>query len=157
MTRVATCPSCGDVLVMTMAWRGFEFVCLSCGNLWDFVQPRGADETPERWARIEATKAEWQELSAGLLSGGAMLRACADAGGRCSSEPHLHHASAEEAAAHNAAVARIGERLGRRLPLAPDVQIGFDPARGEDTTVLLVDGKVVGDVVAPSELGGTDG
>lgn len=113
MARVATCPGCGDVLVMTMAWRGAEFVCLSCGNIWTWIQPRGADETPERITRIEATKAEWRELSAGLLSGGAMLRACADAGGACRSEPHLAHASDEELAAHEAAVARIGERIGQ--------------------------------------------
>jgi ribosomal protein S27AE len=94
--KVALCPRCGDVLVSTMAWRRKEFVCLSCGSLWEWLQPRAGDETPDHLARIEETKAEWKILSEGLLS-----------------EPHLRHASAEEIAAHETAVARIGERLGR--------------------------------------------
>lgn len=113
MTRIATCRSCGDVLVMTMAWRGYEFVCLGCGRLETFIGPRGVDETPELLVRFDARKAEWRELSAGLLSGGVMLRRCADAGGACSrGEWHLLHASESERDAHAAAMARIGERLG---------------------------------------------
>lgn len=111
MARVALCPKCRDVLVSTFAWCGKEFVCLSCGSLWEWLQPVAGDETPERLARIEESKAEWVQLSEGLISGGAMLGSCRDAGGACAREPHLLHASAEDLAAHEAAVARIGERL----------------------------------------------
>jgi hypothetical protein len=113
MTRVATCPSCGDVLVMTFAFRGSEFVCLGCGALLGFVDPRGVDETPELLERIEARKAEWREVSEGLISGGVMLRACANAGGDCArGRPHILHAPPLELAAHDAAKARVGERIG---------------------------------------------
>ena len=113
MTRVATCPGCHDVLVMTFAWRGSEFVCLGCGALLGFLGPRGVDETPELVERCDARKAEWRELSAGLLSGGARLTACRDAGGKCGNgEAHVLHATAVELAAHEAAKARIGERHG---------------------------------------------
>lgn len=113
MTRVATCTGCGDVLVVTFAWRGQEFVCLGCGRLHTYFGPKPADETPELLERISAREAEWSELSAGLLSGGVKVTACRDAGGRCGVEPHVRHATPEELAAHEAAVARIGERLGR--------------------------------------------
>lgn len=112
MSRIATCPSCGDVLVMTMAWRRKEFVCLGCGSLWEFLEPQPADETPELLALIDVRKAEWATLSDGLLAGGVMLTSCREAGGRCGTEPHYRHAPAEEIAAHEAAAARIGERLG---------------------------------------------
>lgn len=113
MTHVATCRSCGDVLVMTFAWRGYEFVCLGCGRLETYMGPKGVDETPELLARCDARKGEWLEMSAGLLPGGAMLRSCADAGGRCRQEAHVLHATLDELAAHEAAQARIGERLGK--------------------------------------------
>jgi hypothetical protein len=113
MSRVATCPSCGDVLVMTFAWRGSEFVCLGCSALLGYMDPEPADETPDLTESMAARKAEWAEMSEGLLAGGAMLRDCADAGGDCRrGRPHLLHATPEELAAHEAAKARIGERLG---------------------------------------------
>ena len=108
---VALCPSCKDVLVATLAWRGKEFVCLSCGSLWEYLEPVAGDETPERLARMEEAKAEWIQLSDGLISGGAMLEFCRIAGGACSREPHIAHATPDEFAAHEAAQARIGERL----------------------------------------------
>ncbi len=114
MSDRAAMTRCARTWVMTMAWRGYEFVCLGCGALDTYFGPDAGDETPERVERMEATKAEWRELSAGLLSGGARLTACIDAGGECSNgEEHLRHATDAERAAHEAAVARIGERIGQ--------------------------------------------
>lgn len=116
MTRIALCPRCSDPLVMTFAWPGFEFVCLGCGRLTTFLGQLPAVETPELLAACDARKAEWQELSAGLIPSTVYLQHCAQSGGGCYGEHHRRHASPEELAAHDAAAARIGERLGRPAP-----------------------------------------
>lgn len=112
---IAICRSCGEPLVMTMAWRGFEFICMKCGRLETYFGPAAAEESPALIARCDELKAEWVALHDGLLPAGAYLTRCRDAGGGCRTEPHRRHATPEELAAHEAAAARIGERLGRAV------------------------------------------
>lgn len=50
---MAMCPSCGEVLVATFERPKKEFLCLGCGEWWEFLQPRAAEATPERLARAE--------------------------------------------------------------------------------------------------------
>ncbi len=56
---VATCPMCGEPLVMTFKFPGKEFVCVECGRLWGFVDPVPKEETPELLTRIAELKAKW--------------------------------------------------------------------------------------------------
>lgn len=110
MTRVATCRRDGAPLALTLAFRGFEFYCLDCGATYGWLEPRPADETPELLARTEAVKAEFAELSAGLIGEGARLQDCA----QCESLPHAAHATSAEWDAHEAAQRRLDARLVRR-------------------------------------------
>ena len=92
---MATCPRDGAPLIMTMAFRGYEFICLECGAKMGFLDPRPAEPTPELDARYEALKAEWDEHVGGkLIVEGRAARSPAD----------------QEA--HDAAIAWIAQRSG---------------------------------------------
>lgn len=111
MTKIAMCRTCPDTpLISTFHWPGAEFYCLDCGAHLGWLEPCGAAETPELLARLRALEAEWKE-NAGpkLLTQGAWLRGCP----RCDAERdynHAGHATVEEHAAHEAAVAWIAKR-----------------------------------------------
>ena len=57
---VATCPSCGEPLVMTLKFRGKEFICVECGRTWGFVEPTPKEETPELLDRLAELNAKWK-------------------------------------------------------------------------------------------------
>lgn len=48
---MACCPVDDDVLVMTFERPYKEFHCLTCGAWYEFFEPRGRPNTPERAAR----------------------------------------------------------------------------------------------------------
>jgi len=50
---MAMCPRCREVLVSTFERPHKEFLCLGCGEWWEFLQPLPADPTPERLERAE--------------------------------------------------------------------------------------------------------
>jgi hypothetical protein len=107
--RVAMCPRCPDaVLVGTMAFSHAEFYCLECGGKFGFLQPRPEKETPELLERMEAAREEFA-LNAGhkLLVNGGYLDGCE----RCQQEPHTHHATDDERAAHTAALEWLANRV----------------------------------------------
>lgn len=54
---MAMCPQCREVLVATFERPKKEFLCLGCGEWWEFLQPLAAPATPERLARAEELKA----------------------------------------------------------------------------------------------------
>lgn len=58
---MATCPAhyCGEPLVSTLRFRGYEFICVVCKRHWGFVDPTPAESTPELKARYEELKAQW--------------------------------------------------------------------------------------------------
>lgn len=58
---MATCPACGEPLIMTLRFPGKEFICVECRRLWGFVEPTPKEETPEIRARYEELKAKWDE------------------------------------------------------------------------------------------------
>lgn len=106
MTRIAMCTACGgEPLVGTFAFSRAEFICLGCGRLYGFLEPAGADETPELLAVMEERKQEWIEHGGAILGHGVMLKGCADAGGPCvRGESHILHATPAEKAAHEQAL-----------------------------------------------------
>ena len=57
---IATCPACGEPLVLTLKFRGKEFICIECRRLWGFVDPMPKEETPELLARLAELKARWE-------------------------------------------------------------------------------------------------
>lgn len=107
--KVAMC-SCDAPLVSTLAFRHFEFYCLDCGRRYGFLDPRPADETPELIARCDAYLAEWSALSEGLISEGGRRSDCATC---VDGEEHTLHATADERAAHEAALERLRARIVR--------------------------------------------
>jgi hypothetical protein len=111
---MATCPHDGAPLIATCAFRKAEFYCLECGARLGFLSPAPAQATPELNERYEALQAEWdQHAGAALLGDGAWHRDCP----KCEvgvGEPHRAHASAEELAAHEAAIAWLEQRAAKR-------------------------------------------
>lgn len=110
--RMATCHIDDEPLVMTFAFRGKEFICMSCGSRYTYFGPKPAGETPELDARHDVLKAQWEELSDGLISSGAMYESCATC--KASHQIHLAHATPEEVIAHNSALQRIRARFPER-------------------------------------------
>lgn len=109
---MATCTRCAAPLISTMAFCKYEFYCLECGTHLGFLSPIGQPGTPELTARYEALKAEWDEhAGAKLLTDDGWHADCTLCERR--GEPHSAHATAEERAAHQAAVAWLAERLQR--------------------------------------------
>ena len=58
---MATCPNCGEPLIGTFRFRGYEFICVSCKRKWGFVDPVPVVSTPELEARYKELKAEWEK------------------------------------------------------------------------------------------------
>jgi hypothetical protein len=117
MTETTTRPArysvcaCGAPLVGTFAWPKKEWICLECGALYEFFGPGVVDATDALHDRYDALLAEWGEIAAKLLAGGVMLSTCASC--TAEHEPHWNHATAEEKAAHHAALAALTARAGR--------------------------------------------
>lgn len=106
------CPRCDTPVISTMAWRSYEFYCLECGAHLGFLSPRAAESTPELIARYDALKAEWDEHAGGkLITQGGWLQECSVCAPR--GETHEAHATAEEIAAHEEALAWLRERAAR--------------------------------------------
>ena len=106
---MATCPRDGAPLIATMAFRKAEFYCLECGARLGFLSPRPAAPTPELDARYEALKAEWDEHARHAVLIHGWYENC----DKCKaglSEYHPAHATAEELAAHEAALAWLKQR-----------------------------------------------
>ena len=57
---IATCPKCKEPLIMTLKFRGKEFICVECRSLWGFVEPIPAEETPELMTRLKELRAKWE-------------------------------------------------------------------------------------------------
>lgn len=50
---IATCPNDDEPLVLTFEFPGYEFICMVCGNKYEFLAPKTALATPELIARCE--------------------------------------------------------------------------------------------------------
>ena len=57
----ACCPADGEPLISTFEFRGFEFICMVCGQKYGFLAPVGKPETPELIARHDELKAKYDE------------------------------------------------------------------------------------------------
>lgn len=106
---MAGCPGCRAPLIATFAFSGSEFYCLECGQRVTFLGPVSLNAA-EHQERYDALKAEWDEHVVGkLLVHGGIHRDCE----RCQAREdydHLAHATDEELAAHEAALAWLTER-----------------------------------------------
>ncbi len=103
---------CGEPLICTLAFSKFEFYCLCCGRKYGWLDPSPADPTPELDARYATLKAEWDEIAPALI-GGVMLDTCDTC--KATSAAHWNHATDEEKAAHESALAKLVERA-RQVP-----------------------------------------
>jgi hypothetical protein len=96
-------------LIGTMLFPKAEFYCLDCGGHFGFLQPAGAAWTPELEEQLQALKADWDEH----VKGKAIVergwdRYCA----LCNpgQSYHMDHATPEQLAAHEGALAWLKER-----------------------------------------------
>lgn len=111
--KTAMCRLCeNEPLVWTRHWRHKEFICLGCGHLYEWLEPKPAESTPEILALSEARDKEWEENAKGLLTPHSWHTDCEKCD-RGSGEYHAQHATEEERAAHEKAVAWVLERTGR--------------------------------------------
>jgi hypothetical protein len=55
----AGCPSCREPLISTFEVRKKEFVCVVCGDYFEFLSPVRLGESPEIEARYNALKAQF--------------------------------------------------------------------------------------------------
>lgn len=111
-SRIAMC-ACGEPLVATFAFRGYEFFCMTCGRKYTYFGPQGQDATPELIARSDAAEAALRAIEKDTIPGGMYRLGSCDA---CKAEPHLTHATPEELVASEAAygkLAAIRERAAR--------------------------------------------
>lgn len=109
--KIAMCYTCKEPLVFTFFFSKKEFICLSCGRLYEFFGPMSAEPTPELEGKLESLNEEWrQDYAPYLLSGGVMLKECET----CSEkyEPHLEHAAEEEKTKHAETIEKLRERTG---------------------------------------------
>lgn len=111
MSMVAMCRDCKDEpLVCTFAFYKKEFICLGCGTLYEWLEPKGAPDTKELTAKAKAREEEWEE-NAGkhLLTVGAKHTDCE----KCKTSTdysHKDHATEEEIAADEKARIWIQQR-----------------------------------------------
>lgn len=105
----ALCP-CGAPLIGTMAFPKAEFYCLECGRHLGFLDPSMGKASAKLTARYEALQAEWDENVGNALIPPRSWRL--DTCDKChvGGEPHSTHATTEELAAHDAAIAWLEER-----------------------------------------------
>lgn len=110
MGKIAMC-ACDEPLVMTFLYRGKEFYCVQCGATYTFCGPTGAEETPERLARMEELRATFRRLADGILITGGFLDRCE----QCSrlGKPHDQHATPDEIDADRAARRRLLDHIAR--------------------------------------------
>lgn len=113
---MACCPRCHradevDVpLICTLAFSGAEFYCLECGGRFGWLDPIGRKPTEEITAHQERLQAEWDEHAGKkLLTRGAWHQDCEKC--KPGGETHLEHATDEEKAAHEEAMAWLAERV----------------------------------------------
>lgn len=55
--KMAMCPTCKEPLVATLEFRGAEFICMVCKELFGFMAPVPAEPTPELEARHDELRA----------------------------------------------------------------------------------------------------
>lgn len=58
-TPMACCPKDGEPLVLTLEFKGAEFICMGCKQLYGFLAPIGKPNTPELQARYAELKAQY--------------------------------------------------------------------------------------------------
>lgn len=109
--QMAVCPSCGAPLISTMVFPKFEFYCLECGGKFGLMTPEAAKETPALRARYEALRTEWREHAPAIISPCSWKTDCEACAPHRRDNPHAAHATDEEIAAHEAAMAWLAERV----------------------------------------------
>lgn len=56
----ATCPTDGEPLVFTFEFPKYEFICMVCRQLYGFLDPRPAHQTPELDDRHTELRAQYE-------------------------------------------------------------------------------------------------
>lgn len=57
---MATCPADNEPLIMTMEFRGAEFICMVCKQLYGFLSPKPATWTQELQDRHDVLLAQYE-------------------------------------------------------------------------------------------------
>jgi rubrerythrin len=115
--KIWTCPTCSAPVISTFVFPKKEWICLECGWLGEFLQPRHTPPTAELEGRLTALDAEWANHAGDFLVSGSRLRSCP----RCSAGEdydHPAHATDEERERDSAVRAWLVERTSRRQPAA---------------------------------------
>lgn len=58
-TPMAGCHTCNEPLVLTFEFAGKEFICVVCGQLYEYFGPKHLEWTPELQARHDELAAQY--------------------------------------------------------------------------------------------------
>lgn len=100
---------CGAPLVGTFLFRGKEWLCLECGNLYEFFGPDRKPYTDELAARQEKLRDEFAGIAKDMIVEGSRHEGC----DKCHGEDHSVHATAEERRRSERAFSELHKRVGR--------------------------------------------
>lgn len=62
--EIKTCPRCGEPVVFTFEFRGYEYLCVECAWKGDIFGPSASTATPERVARRDELAERYEVESA---------------------------------------------------------------------------------------------
>lgn len=107
MAPVSVC-ECGEPLICTFLFDGYEYYCLCCGRKYGWLEPKTERETAELLARQHELEVEFAPLASDIINPSAQRRDC----GLCrdKGEPHAQHATEEERARSSDALAQLRAR-----------------------------------------------
>lgn len=101
---------CGAPLVGTFVFRGKEWICMECGNLYEFFGPERKPYTDELAAKQETLRDEFAGIAKDMIVNGSRLEGCS----KCKKgEDHDVHATAEERRRSDRAFSELHKRVGR--------------------------------------------
>jgi hypothetical protein len=119
---IATCPRDGVPLIMTTAWRAYEWYCLECGGHYGFLDVQAVAPTPELNEQYNALEDEWNEHVKGkfIVRNGLRTEGCETCAAHNWNDTHDRHATAEEWAEHERAMEWLHERANQKKTVVSD-------------------------------------
>ena len=139
---LAWCLHCNQPLVFTFIVPRHEWYCLTCGGAWAFFAESTVNATEKRIAKAKAVKERFVKLADGLIVSHSKHEDCERCfGPQSEGTYHRDHATAEELAASDAALAALRAAQTKRrdvtaLPLRTTTDWFIEWTCGHFTRVI---------------------
>lgn len=97
-----------------MTFNGAEYYCLECGGNWGMMEVSLEPLTPELSARRETLRHEWDtHVGMKVITPRSWRLDCTECADLSPTNTHAAHATDDEIAAHEAAIAWLDQRCTR--------------------------------------------